>query len=135
MHLITFADIAIKYLNEVGFTAHLFGSKNEARLLMDTLPERGFWPCLFSVSDTTGEKDFEGFFTASEIMDMESFENLGVIKDDSRENNESLGMFLAEISRLKLSRSWAKTQLVDLFHKMIPAFSHKETGKYLDDKM
>ena len=135
LHLITFADIAIKYLNEVGYTPHLCSSENEARLLMDTLPEKGFWPCLFSASDTTGEKDFEEFFTASEILDMERFENLGVIKNDSIENDESLDMFLAEISRLKLSRSWAKNQLVDLFHKMIPVFSHKETGKYLDGKM
>ena len=39
------------------------------------------WPCYFFKSDTTGEKDFEEFFTDNETLDMKRFENLGVIKN------------------------------------------------------
>lgn len=135
LHLITFADIAVKYLNELGLEPYLCASEDEARMLIKTLPENGLWPCLFTFSDTTGEKDFEEFFTSTETLDMQRFENLGIIKNEALFDNEKLTFFEGEISRLKICKIWNKTQLVELFHRMIPAFGHKETGKYLDGKM
>jgi len=32
-------------------------------------------------------------------------------------------------------RTWSKSGLVKLFFDMIPDFDHKETGKYLDQRM
>ena len=31
--------------------------------------------------------------------------------------------------------AWNKSELVALFNEMIPDFKHKETGKYLDNRM
>jgi UDP-N-acetylglucosamine 4,6-dehydratase len=36
---------------------------------------------------------------------------------------------------LKAAGLWDKSDLVALFHEMIPDFAHKETGKYLDARM
>ena len=58
LHLISFADIAVKYLEQLGYEPHLCKSEKEARELMKTLPSQKKWPCLFMESDTTGEKDF-----------------------------------------------------------------------------
>ena len=80
LHLVSFADIAVKYLNNLGYEPHLCKDEDEARSLNKSLPKEGKWPCLFTSSDTTGEKDFEEFFTTNETLDMERFENLGVIK-------------------------------------------------------
>jgi FlaA1/EpsC-like NDP-sugar epimerase len=135
LHLITFADIAVKYLNELGYQPFLCKDEDEARLLMATLPAEGKWPCLFTASDTTGEKDFEEFFTENEVLDMNRFENLGVIKNDLNFDEEKLNFFTHTIGALKKEGNWNKEQIVDLFFKMIPGFGHKETGKYLDAKM
>lgn len=135
LHLITFADIAVKYLNELGYQPFLCKDEDEARLLMATLPAEGKWPCLFTASDTTGEKDFEEFFTENEVLDMDRFENLGVIKNNLNFDDEKLNLFTTTIDALKEERKWNKEQIVDLFFKMIPGFGHKETGKYLDAKM
>jgi len=135
LHLITFADIAIKYLSELGYEAYLCDSEDEARALIDTLPQQGKWPCLFTSSDTTGEKDFEEFFTEKETLDMERFENLGIIKNELLVDNDRLEFFTSEIEKLKANGKWSKQQLLDLFFYMIPNFGHKETGKYLDAKM
>ncbi|MBP9848377.1 MAG: UDP-N-acetylglucosamine 4,6-dehydratase [Flavobacterium sp.] len=135
LHLITFADIAVKYLNELGYQPFLCKDEDEARLLMATLPAEGKWPCLFTSSDTTGEKDFEEFFTQNEVLDMNRFENLGVIKNNLNFDDEKLNLFTTTIDALKEERKWNKEQIVDLFFKMIPGFGHKETGKYLDAKM
>lgn len=135
LHLITFADIAVKYLEEKGYEPYLCKNENEARELAKTLPEQGKWPCLFTSSDTTGEKDFEEFFTDNETLDMQRFENLGVIKNEANFNDGLLNDFENTISGLKEKREWTKEQIVELFFKMIPDFGHKETGKYLDGKM
>ena len=135
LHLITFADIAVKYLNELGYEPFLCKDEDEARFLMASLPAEGKWPCLFTTSDTTGEKDFEEFFTENEVLDMDRFENLGVIKNNLNFDDEKLNLFTATIDTLKKERKWDKEQIVSLFFQMIPAFGHKETGKYLDAKM
>lgn len=135
LHLITFAEIAEKYLKEIGYEPFICESEDEARLLVNTLPQQGKWPCLFTSSDTTGEKDFEEFFTANEKLDMERFENLGIVKNEAVFDELKLKHFEAEIQRMKTDKRWTKEEIVDLFFDMIPNFGHKETGKYLDSKM
>lgn len=135
LHLISFADIAVKYLKNLGYEPYLCDSEDEARTLMATLPLENKWPCLFTKSDTTGEKDFEEFFTDSEVLDMKRFKNLGIIKNEADFNNDKLENFTKTIYKLKQKKQWNKDEIVTLFHSMIPDFGHKETGKYLDSKM
>lgn len=135
LHLITFADIAVKYLKKLGYEPVLCETEDEARQLALTLPDQKKWPCLFQGSDTTGEKDFEEFFTEHEVLDMERFENLGIIKNEAIYEQEKLDLFSSKIQGMKEAGKWNKEEIVDLFFTMIPNFGHKETGKYLDSKM
>ncbi len=135
LHLISFSDIAIKYLEGLGYEAYLCKDEEEARELVKTLPKEGKWPCLFTSSDTTGEKDFEEFFTDKEVLNMQRFENLGVIKNEAIFDNEKLNYFEKTIKIYKNNLSWKKEDIIKEFFTMIPDFGHKETGKYLDGKM
>jgi FlaA1/EpsC-like NDP-sugar epimerase len=135
LHLISFADIAIKYLKDKGFEPYLCETEDEARELIKTLPEQGKWPCLFTKSDTTGEKDFEEFYTDKEILDMNRFENLGVIKNKPEYDENQLNNFEDTIGQLKSGMNWDKKSIVNEFFKMIPNFDYNDNGKYLDGKM
>lgn len=136
LHLVSFSSIAIKFIHSIGLEPHICTSEQEARDLMHDLPERGKWPCLFTSSDTTGEKDYEEFFTDNETLDLESYRNIGVIKNQySPVEGEKLIMFTQSIERMKKDKRWTKSEIVNLFNFMIPNFSHKEVGKYLDSKM
>jgi UDP-N-acetylglucosamine 4,6-dehydratase len=135
LHLITFSEIAKKYLIEKGLEFILCDSEDEARAMISGLDLNKQWPCLFTKSDTTGEKDFEEFFTDKEILDMERFENLGVIKNELKFDTKKLEGFVNAINSMKKAKSWAKDDLVKLFFQMIPDFGHEEMGKYLDSKM
>ena len=135
LNLTTFSDIAERYLEELGYEPYQCSSEQEARDRSAELISSKRWPCYFFKSDTTGEKDFEEFFTDSEILDMDQFQNLGVIKNDANYNCLQLNDFIKEIKNIRKFKSWKKTHLVDLFNQMIPDFKHKETGKYLDGRM
>ena len=135
LHLITFSDIAVNYLQSRGLEPVFCETEEEARRLAKELPKINKWPCLFTPSNTTGEKDFEEFFTDSETLDLDRFSNLGVIKPGLGFNSQLLDLFTLKINEMKSAQSWTKEELVELFHQMIPGFGHKETGKYLDGKM
>lgn len=135
LHLMSFADIAIKFLKGKGFEPYLCNSENEARELIKTLPERGSWPCLFTESDTTGEKDFEEFYTDKEILDMNRFKHLGVIKNEIEFNNEKLNYFESSIRNLREGLTWTKKEILDLFLIINPEFDYEDLGKYLNSKM
>ena len=135
LHLMTFADIAVKYLENIGYKPYLCKTEDEARELVKTLPAKGEWPCLFLESDTTGEKDFEEFFTDQEVLDMNKFNNLGIIKNEALFDESLLNSFENKIKGFKARLFWSKEEIVREFFKMIPNFDHKEKGKYLDEKM
>ncbi|VTQ07437.1 UDP-N-acetylglucosamine 4,6-dehydratase [Sphingobacterium daejeonense] len=48
LHLITFAEIAEKYLQQIGYEPYLCEMEEEARELVHSLPKEGKWPCLFT---------------------------------------------------------------------------------------
>jgi hypothetical protein len=66
---------------------------------------------------------------------MERFENLGIIKNEPIYDEEKLNYFTKTIDKLKQNKAWTKEEIVKLFFIMLPDFGHKETGKYLDNRM
>ena len=138
LHLITFAEIAVKYLKQRGLEPYICETEEEARNFFKQgrlLSGVEAWPCLFTKSDTTGEKDFEEFFTENETLDMDRFQNLGIIKNELENFDGPIDYFEHSIRSMKQRKSWSKQEIIDLFHYMLPDFEHKETGKYLDGKM
>jgi FlaA1/EpsC-like NDP-sugar epimerase len=135
LHLITFSDIAVRYLQDKGFEAFPCESEEEARGSMEACLARHQWPCYFFQSDTTGEKDFEEFYTDTEDLDMTRFETLGVIRSRASFDPDRLNHFLKRIETLRASRSWTRHDLVELFHVTLDNFDHKETGRFLDSRM
>ncbi len=130
-----FSDIAVRYLAQLGFEAHECASEDEARNRAPELIAQKKWPCYFFASDTTGEKDFEEFFTDAETLDMERFGSIGVIKNAPDFDGGKLEHFIRTLDAIRSQRVWDKPEIVDLFNQMIPDFAHKETGKYLDGRM
>ena len=135
LHLMTFSDIAVNYLHNLDYEPYLCETEDEARELVKSLPQKGKWPCLFIESDTTGEKDFEEFYTDDEILDLSRFNSIGIIKNELSYDKKKIESFEEILNTMIADRSWSRQQLLELFHEMIPDFGHKETGRYLDGKM
>jgi FlaA1/EpsC-like NDP-sugar epimerase len=134
-NLITFSEIAERYLKYRGYEPFLCTTEDEARARMGELKGKGKWPVYFFASDTTGEKDFEEFYTDSEILDMDRFKSIGIIKNEPAYNRTTLDNFESEIRSMRVRGSWTRANLIALFKATIPEFAHKEAGKFLDAKM
>ena len=135
LHLITFSEIAARYLLDRGYEPCECESEDEARDRAEELIANKQWPCYFFTSDTTGEKDFEEFFTDNEDLDMERFETVGVIRNQPEFDEAKLDEFMGGIEALREKGTWAKDDILRLYFGLLPEFAHKETGKYLDQRM
>lgn len=135
LHLTSFSDIAERYIKYFGFEPYHCATEQEARDKSAELIKSKYWPCYFFKSDTSGEKDFEEFFTDNETLDMNQFKNIGVIKNEPIFNSDMLDNFIEVIGELRSQKVWEKAPIVEIFNQLIPDFNHKETGKYLDERM
>ena len=135
LSLIKFSEIAKKYLGNKNLKPLICDNEDEARSILSRMSSNTHWPCLFTKSTTTGEKDFEEFFTDKEILDMSRFSTIGIVKNENTINENILDTFESNINKIKEQPYWSKKDILDNILEVLPEFKHKETGIYLDEKM
>jgi FlaA1/EpsC-like NDP-sugar epimerase len=135
LNLITFSEIAERYLADRGFEPVQCATEDEARSRVKELKAQKKYPVYFFESDTTGEKDFEEFYTDRETLDMDRFKAIGIVKNEAVYDEQKIDFFIKTIRDLRKKEKWTRSELIDIFNEMIPEFNHKETGKFLDGKM
>jgi hypothetical protein len=133
--LIDLKTVALNFLKNQGYSAKECNTEDEARNYIAERTDSESWGCLFPLSDTTGEKPFEEFFTENETLDLERFKEFGIIKNDFNYTESMLSHFEQSIQKMRSNRKWTKEEIVELFKELIPGFDHEEKGKYLDSKM
>jgi FlaA1/EpsC-like NDP-sugar epimerase len=131
----TFSQIAVELLESLGYEPVECQSEDEAKTRCDELIPQKKWPCFFFKSDTTGEKGYEEFYTSQEKLDMDRFENIGVIKRDPMPEKETLEAFIQFCRNAKTNLNVTKEDYVQAMLKIVPTMHHVETGKNLDSKM
>jgi len=136
---IPFDRIAVDLLQALGMEPDVCTTEDEAREKMARLIAAGgtvrSWPVYFFDSDTSGEKAFEEFHTASEELDLERFVHLGVVKNARRRPLTEIDAIFTELRRLFDAPSATKEDVVRVLGSYLPNFAHIETGKSLDQKM
>jgi len=134
-HLLTFSEIAVRYLRQRGYEPVECATEDEARARVQELKSHRKWPVYFFTSDTTGEKGFEEFYTEHETIDWDRFSSIGVILGGPQVDELVVERFEAAIRAMRARGTWTREELIDLFNATIPEFNHKETGKFLDGRM
>ena len=153
--MIPFDEIAIDLLKELGLEADICETEDEAKqkalalslprspspsLTLSLSPSLPFspspsYPIYFFGSDTSGEKAFEEFFTKKEVLDNDSFINLGVVKNSKKRSIQEIDTIFDQLHTLFESKEISKAAIVDILRVYLPNFEHIETGKGLDSKM
>ena len=138
--MIPFDQIALDLLKELGFTPDICQSEQEAKEKALMLSAQASSPSLsypiyFFGSDTSGEKSFEEFFTDKEILDTDSFINLGVVKNSKKRSITEIDAIFDRLNNLFETEHVTKAAIVEALKDYLPNFEHIETGKGLDGKM
>jgi UDP-N-acetylglucosamine 4,6-dehydratase len=137
LDLVTFSEIARRFLNANGYEAVEMESEEEARAKADSLIPARKWPCYFFDSDTSGEKPFEEFYSKDDKVDWKRFKDLGVIETPALDaaGQARVAQFSQSINGLRNGPQWTREDLVTLIQAACPDLRHIETGKFLDSKM
>jgi FlaA1/EpsC-like NDP-sugar epimerase len=134
--MILFDKIALDLIRELGYEADICQTEEEAKQKALALtPESKSYPIFFFGSNTSGEKAFEEFFTEKEVLDTDSFVNLGVIKNSKKRSIAEIDAIFGNIEKLFKKDTVTKAEIVDVLKEYLPNFEHIETGKGLDMKM
>ena len=129
-----FADIARRFLEYSGYEPLVCATEQEAREKVAEARETGKYPLYLFSSETSGEKLYEEFYTDNEVLDMNSFQSLGIVKNAPRRSMAELNDIIHRLETLFAS-GVAKHDVVELLKQMLPGFQHVETGLNLDQKM
>lgn len=131
-----FKDITIAFLKTMGYETLICESEEKAKLEATKLnPHSTHYPVYFFTSDTSGEKTFEEFYTDSEILDQETFDSLGIIKNAPRKKISEIKTLIQSLQTVLQKPDLTKEAIVSVMHEYLPSFHHIETGKNLDQKM
>ena len=134
-HLISLKEITIKYVNQMGYDVEVCHTEDEARSKSKEIKKTGKWPCYFFNTDTTGEKRFEEFHTRTEDLDLDIYEDIGIIKLDYEYDENSLLYFQHEIDTMINKGQWNRKDIINLFCKILPNFDHIEKNLHLDNHL
>jgi FlaA1/EpsC-like NDP-sugar epimerase len=134
--LLSFADIAVRFLEANGYAPEPVASEDEARDRAAELIAQRRWPCYFFASNTSGEKPFEEFHGPSDTVDWDRFVDISVIAREAPDAavRARVETFLDSIAALRAGR-WSKPDLVALLTAACPELAHVETGRNLDSRM
>lgn len=131
-----FKDITIAFLKTMGYETLICASEEEAKLEATKLnPQSTHYPVYFFTSDTSGEKTFEEFYTDSEVLDLETFDSLGIIKNAPHKDITEIKALIQSLQNVLQKPDLTKEAIVSVMHEYLPTFHHIETGKNLDQKM
>lgn len=133
--MIPFDQIARDLLAALGMAADPCASEAEAREKCRNLSSPIKWPVYFFDSDTSGEKPFEEFFVPGEALDLDTFVNLGVIKNARRRTLGEMDEIFKALRAAFAQPHVSKAELVGILRDYLPNFAHIETNKSLDQKM
>jgi len=137
-HMRTLSEVACMFLQARGLSPHLCSTEEQAKAMVaDPAASSRSWPCVFSESDTAGEKMYEEFYTDKDDVDLSRFSQIGVIHERPLEEaaNEIIRSVLNDIMMMRQTGKWNSGALRDAAGLVVPEFRHKGGALNLDQKM
>jgi FlaA1/EpsC-like NDP-sugar epimerase len=135
--MIPFDEIAIDLCKALGYQPLICTSEQQAREAADLWRNGSTqdFPIFFFESDTSGEKAFEEFYTEIEDLDLDRFQQLGVVLNAKRATLKEAKQTTQLLSKLLTQDEVSKADIVEALRKYLPNFEHIEKGKHLDQRM
>lgn len=134
--MMSFDKIATELLCAHGYVALECSSEREAIERSGSLRSGGReYPVYYSVSDTSGEKDFEEFYTDNETVDLDRLKALGIIVGKAVPDTVRIEKLLTCLED-EFDKEYARKEtIVQILTGYLSNFHHIELDRNLDSKM
>ncbi len=129
-----FSEILPSFLLKKGYEAVYFKNESDVKSNLFLINE-GKYPVYLFETNTSGEKLFEEFYTEDELIDLDNFHSLGIVKKQPSYNKLLMDKIISEFEDLFENIKCDKVMIVNWLKKYTPDFNHIETGIGLDSKM
>jgi FlaA1/EpsC-like NDP-sugar epimerase len=103
-----------------------------SKLLAEASPTR--WPCHFSPSDTSGEKDHEELLYPDETINSADFNAIDVVRSKPLPHGR-LAEARKAIEAIAAQHRWSKARIVEAIRQAVPELRHLELNRSLDSKL
>lgn len=140
--MLTFDAIADALLDELGYVPERFATEDEARAAARSARparegerEDRTWPVHYFASDTSGEKPAEEFHTDDEPVDLDRFAAIGIVRPEPPSDVAGIRATAEALGALFERDVLDKAEIVETIGRLVPTFSHVETGRGLDARM
>lgn len=133
--MVYFKQITEDFLMALGLESVPCSTEDEAKEKSESLDLSQKYPVYYFDSDTSGEKLYEEFYTASDEIQMNVYKGLGVIKNARKESIKRVNLIIDKLKSLIDGDQYSKSDVIALLSGLLPDFNHIETGKSLDQKM
>lgn len=131
-----FDQIARDLLHEYGFEVLECASDEEAAAGSAALKNGSRqYPVHFAGSNTSGEKQYEEFYTDAESVTLDRFGALGVVTGKTVPDKAKIDRLFERLEAAFDDPAVTKDDIVAIMQEYLPNFEHIETGKSLDSKM
>ena len=132
---LTFSTIAEMFLKNEGYTPLLCDSEKEAIAKTVEIKNKQ-WPCLFSESDTSGEKDLEEFYFNEEKKDENRYQKVGVVIEPILFLKVPASLLISQLQQLKDEEKFTRESVIQLLIKSgLSCLQTVDYEKNLDQKM
>lgn len=135
----SFDQIAVNLLAAYGYEVEFCASEEEAiekaERLKGSKEIKDRYPVYFSLSDTSGEKTYEEFYTEQETVENGRFNALGVVLEKPIPNQMKIQNLFEKLENAYTKEDVTKEEIVQIITEYLPNFKHIEMGKSLDSKM
>lgn len=133
--MMSFDKIGEALILENGYSILKCDSDEEAIEKAKYIKDTNQYPIHISVSNTSGEKAYEEFYTDEETYNAELYKSLGFITDKKIPDVDKVKKLLSDLENAFDDNNCNKEKIVSILSDYLPNFQHIETGKSLDTKM
>lgn len=128
-------DVALRVLDQLGLKAEPFDDEDSARAALPSLASRKRWPLLLTPLDTSGEKPYEEFVGSGEHLAESGLQTLGAVAHVPSTALADGVISMLEDAVSRVDGALDKPAIIAAIQSAIPGFSHRETGKNLDERL
>ena len=134
-HLRDLVEVAEQVLGFLGLEPIHCETEDEARSVMSAVGGSGRWPILITPLDTSGEKGFEEFAGAADVVHDSAFNRLKTLSTPPAPSDQIDRLLARAADLVSGDARFSSDDVIECIRAVVPELAHNRSDKMLDARM